>query len=449
MSATVRELYDSQDRDRLQRELRRLGELRDGLTPFGADGPVAWAGSGIYTLTWDQPGSVLLEVDFVTTDRHGETYGELAVYWSDPADPLATVRAHLNLISLQSRERLAASLGKRTAHLGIKWLPKLDQAARWIMERYRRGDPGLLLRDAEDLDDGADALTDPPLIEADGLSILFGDGGSLKSWIGLGLAASLQAGTSYIGGVEVQHARRVGYLDWEWTARRHKRRLLQLAGSDAPEVAYIRCTRPLHEERDRLRRFVRDFGLDFGVVDSVGLACGGEPESAEVATRFANTFGELFPAGLGIAHVTKAAADKAPDKPFGSAYWHNSARRTWYARLAAEQAASGAVVGLYNRKANDGPLSAPFSFAFNWADERVTIARHDVRETPELDNVRSIAVRMRELLSKRGKLALHVVAEELDEDPESVKRVARRERKAGRLIDMPGPDGIYRWGLKA
>jgi hypothetical protein len=424
--------------------LQQLAESRRGVAPFGTDGPIAVIDQGIYSLSWDTAG-LLVEFDLLETDSHGETHAEIAAYWNDPADPLAMLRTRVTLSSLTGRDRLAASLGKRTDGLNLDWQRILDQAARWTLDQYRRGEPGILLREAPELTVGPDALTDPPLIEADGQSIHFGDGGSLKSWEALALGASLQAGRSYIEGIDIRESRRVGYLDWEWSARRHRRRLQQLTGPDMPDLAYLRCTRPLHDERDRVRRFVRDYRLDFLIVDSVGLACGGEPEAAEVATRFANTFAGLAPAGLGIAHVTKAAADKPPDKPFGSAYWHNSARRTWYARLASEEGAAQAIVGMYNRKANDGPLARPLALAFGFTPERVTIRTVDLREVPELDAVRSIPSRLRELLGRRGQMPVYQIVEELDASKDAVKKALQR----GPFLSIAGPDGIYRWALKA
>lgn len=443
----VPESWDEQDRDAVIRQLRRLGGERGGLFPFGVqDGPQAWTEQGIYTLSWSAPTAVLMELDFIGTDRHGETTAEVAIYWSDPLDPLAMLRTRLNLLSMTSVDRLAGALTKRTADLQLNWQRMLDQAVRWTMQQYRTGDPGLLLRDAEDLPLGADVLTDPPLLEADGLSLLFGDGGTGKSWIALALAASLQAGESIIGGLEVSSARQVGYIDWEWSARRHKRRLQQLTGPDMPEIAYIRCSRPIYEERDRLRRWARRYHVDYAIVDSVGLACGAEPESAEVANRFTNALAELVPAGLGVAHVTKAP-DKAPDKPFGSVYWHNGARRTWYARAAGEPGSGGMTVGLYNRKANDGPLSSPLALAFEWIGERVTIQRQDVRDVPELDAARSIGARMRDLLGRQGAMELYTIAGELDVKVDSVKKAAQRGEGSA-FVRLPGPDGVYRWALK-
>jgi hypothetical protein len=457
MTTSVRELYDEQDREFFTRHLRRLGEERGGLTPFGPRGPMAWHEQGIYTLSWDARGdrvkptpesSVLIELDYVSTDRYGDTHAEIGVYWSDPLDPLAMLRTRLSLVSLRGRDQLADALAKRTAALKLEWRQMLDQAVRWTLEHYRTGDPGLLLRDAEELPANGDALTDPPLLEADGLSILFGDGGSLKSWIGLATAASLQRGESLIGGVNVLADRRVGYFDWEWSARRHRRRLQQLCSDELPDLAYIRCTRSIHDERDRLRRFVRRYQIDCAIVDSVGLACGGEPESADVAIRFVNAVAELVPAALGIAHVTKSAADKAPDKPFGSAYWHDSARRTWYARTVPEPGAGGALVGLYNRKVNDGPIAPPFALSFAFDPERVTIARQDVRDVPELDAQRTIQARMRDLLGRSGPMELHAIAADLDAKVDTVKKAALRGEGSA-FVRLVGPDGVYRWALKA
>jgi hypothetical protein len=441
---TARDGWDAADAEQRIAYLRRVAEGRAGIFPYGPTGPQAWEEQGIYTLIWQDSG-LQVELDLLATDSHGETHAEIAVYWTDPLDPLAVLRTRVTLSSLTGRDRLAVSLAKRTASLELDWPRILDQAARWALEHYRRGEPGLLLRDAPEMAVGPDALTDPPVLETDGLSFVFGDGGSLKSWSALAFAASLAAGESYIGDVTVNEARRVGYLDWEWIARRHRRRMAQLTGADMPDVAYLRCTRPLHEERDRVRRFVRDFGLDYLVVDSVGLACGGEPESAEVAIRFFNTFAALAPAGLGVAHVTKAAADKAPDKPFGSAYWHNSARRTWYVRAVNEPGASTATVGLYNRKANDGPLAHPFALAFEWAGERVTIQRQDVRDVPELDAGRSVPARLRDLLGRRGQTPLYEIVEELGVNKDTAKKALQR----GPFVSLAGPDGIYRWALAA
>ncbi len=48
--------------------------------------------------------------------------------------------------------------------------------------------------------------------------------------------------------------------------------------------------------------------------------------------------------------MTKDSDDK---KPFGSVFWHNTARATWYAKRVQDEGEDVTHVGLFNRKAND------------------------------------------------------------------------------------------------
>ena len=95
------------------------------------------------------------------------------------------------------------------------------------------------------------------------------------------------------------------------------------------------------------------------VVDSVGLAAGGEPESAEVAVQFFASPRELGLDALLVAHVTKQDAKGSAERPFGSAFWHNSARSTWHVK--SRPTTGGMRAGLYHRKSNGGPLSGAFT----------------------------------------------------------------------------------------
>jgi hypothetical protein len=129
------------------------------------------------------------------------------------------------------------------------------------------------------------------------------------------------------------------YADWELGGEDHRDRLERLFGADMPDVHYIRCERPMVAEADRIRRCIVELRIKYVVCDSVGYAAGGPPESAEVANAYFRAVGQFGPdvGSLHVAHVTKPKEDdkagKAANlKPFGSVFWHNSARATWYVR---------------------------------------------------------------------------------------------------------------------
>lgn len=438
------------DWESFDRELEKIPIASD-LAPRPR-GPRVDVNHDIYTVAWDAPEQVRLEFDMLTTDRRtGETHAELSVFLTDPAtttlfDPLFGAqlhRARVNLLSTSGRVTLAKHLKERdpAAH---DWPAMLEEAMQRVLSLYRVGEPALLLRDAPEPPAAGVPLV-PPILAADGSTIFFGDGGTSKSYLALALAASLHSGRPIIDGLPPSTTRRVGYLDWEWSAHVHRKRLARLCGDDLPDLVYVPCRLPLREERDRLRRIIREYELDYIVIDSVALAAGGEPESAEVAITFYGALRSLGVDALLVAHVTNAAARGTADRPFGSAFWHNTARSTWYVRAQEDRVPGHLSVGLYNRKANDGPLSSPLGIGLTFEDDRTRIALTDVRDTPDLASEIPVKVRMLEALVG-GSLPIHEIAERTGATVAAVTKAVQRDG-GRRFVKLPGPDGVYRVGL--
>jgi len=61
------------------------------------------------------------------------------------------------------------------------------------------------------------------------------------------------------------------------------------------------------------------------ILDSVAFACEGPPEAAETAAAYYWALRLLGVGSTSIAHITKA--EGGDQKPFGSAFWHNGARK--------------------------------------------------------------------------------------------------------------------------
>jgi hypothetical protein len=283
-------------------------------------------------------------------------------------------------------------------------------------------------------------------------SMLFGDGGNFKTYQSLLMALCISLGLPYMGRETIKG--RVLYIDAEANEDAMIDRVTKLVEGHNLDWArgMIRYWpsrgRSLPDMAEAIRDLVIREGIDFIILDSVALLCGGEPEKADIAAHYFNALAYIGKTSLSIAHVTKESDQK---KPFGSAFWHNSARTTWNVQRAQEEDASVINVGVYNRKQNDGPLAAPFALrvGFDGLEGPVTVNLADVQETRELARGTSVKARIRFALRKvyltEGEIC---DALEIDEDDRKARGQVRT-----RLYEMQR-DGLARrdpldgkWGL--
>jgi hypothetical protein len=299
----------------------------------------------------------------------------------------------------------------------------MEEFSQKVLEADRTGQPAVDLRTLP-----APAAEDTLNVEGLYLlrrhpTILFGDGGAAKSYLGLYLAGRLS-----------ERGVRVGLFDWELAGEDHRERLERLFPDGMPRILYARCERPLVHEIDRLRRIVREQELEYLVFDSVAFACDGPPEAAEIAGRYFRAVRQIGGGSLHIAHISKA--ENADQKPFGSAFWHNGARSTWYAeRVNDDQNSDTLSLGLFNRKANLGRLRAPIGFTITFTEDRTTFRRSDVADNPDLAAKLTVRQRMAYLL-RGGAMTMEQLAEEIDAKPETIERTAYRNK--GLFIVMEG-----------
>ncbi len=326
-----------------------------------------------YSLTIPDLG-LTFEADRLRREHH-ELIGELAVRCR-----LRGIRsvhgvisiADFNLSSARARSERARLLSERSKVKDLDFAGPLEEFCRQLLAADRAGRPAVDLRELERL--GADDS-----LRIEGLSIprrhpsiLFGDGGSAKSYLAL-----------YLAGQLAEQGLSVGLFDWELCDEDHRDRLERLFGLAMPKILYARCEMALVYETDRLKRIARENSLDYAVFDSVAFACDGPPESAEVAGAYFRAVRQIGVGSLHVAHITKG--ENAEQKPFGSVFWHNGARCTWFAKLA-EEPQSGNIlqIGLFNRKVNLGPLYPATGFKIEFTEDRTFFTRADPADTPDL-----------------------------------------------------------------
>jgi hypothetical protein len=125
------------------------------------------------------------------------------------------------------------------------------------------------------------------------------------------------------------------------------------SAGERASVHYRRQTASLEAAAPEIRREAERLGAGMMVVDSLGAARGGEPESADLTIRTFNAARAIGRPWLAVDHVTKAAGNDST-RPFGSTYSHNLARMTWSMDKAQEEGAEQSTLALVNRKRNNG-----------------------------------------------------------------------------------------------
>jgi hypothetical protein len=188
---------------------------------------------------------------------------------------------------------------------------------------------------------------------------------------------------------------------------------------------------------------VTECAIDYVICDSAGFGSDGRPEDAEVALRFTSALRQFRTGSLTLAHMS--SGEHGTDKPFGSAFWHNSARATWY--LERDQDITGSneiVVAAYNKKNNLGRLLPPLGLSICFEDGRAVISQANLAEHEQHAAKLPLGQRLRHLLQRSGAQTIAELAEELEAKVDSVEKALKRGKQ---FIRISGGDGIQRWGL--
>ena len=391
---------------------------------------------GIASMTWGTAGApdyVEFMFDFLRPDRRtGDVRAELVVR-NGTSTPL--YRTPLSLTGPNAKRDAAKDLGDvaKGELKAVNWRERIETACWRVIDAHRSGRPEINLWDASDPPDAGLLL--PPLLVKNDAVIIFGDGGDGKSYLALALALSLQTGHPLVGYLRPLGRPRVAYLDWEWRPEPHKKRMRALLGDEPDENArlltYIPCAAegPLVHQVDRLRRIFHERQIEYAVLDSVALGCDGPPEDALVALAFFQALARLEVGACLLAHTNRSGD---PEKPFGSTFWHNSARLTWNVQKdddeeGAQDTDSLRVI-LHNRKANDGPKSPPVGLEYEFGARTIINCREVLATKQKSERAgNSLRGRLIELLRGTDGATYEDAAMALDSTPDYVRKIVQQD----------------------
>ncbi|HTK91394.1 MAG TPA: AAA family ATPase [Verrucomicrobiae bacterium] len=354
--------------------------------------------------------------------------------------------AMLNLASSPAREGVVKKLAQ--SDRGLPWREMLEHVCTAGAEALRAGEPVVCLMPRPA---GATRYLINKLALAGETNVLFGDGGSGKSYLALLLAVAASTGITLPGGLRATTATPVLYLDYESCVEEHQDRLHLIMNGlglrEPPPILYRAMSRPLVDEAATIRNELSRHQVGTVTVDSLAPSCGAEPEGADAAIRAMNamrSFGSVT--RLVLAHVSKASAEQrsGPLKPFGSVFVQNLARNVWEVRRAEEDGSDDLVLGLYHRKINAGRLVPAMALRLAFAPGTLTVHAADLAQQPDLAQRLTLPQRLIKTLAG-GARTVADLAEETSAGKDTLTRTLRRLRSQGRVVTVDGD----RWGLKA
>lgn len=390
---------------------------------------------------------------------------ELTVSMLTPGTEPEPYALRINILSQSARGQLERSL-KEQFGKDVNWTTIVSSAlskARTAYLEVERAIPVGQLPEMEETIYAVSFVHGPGIAPQGQATIWFGDGGSLKTHTAEAMMLATALGGEFQGFRPWEQGRAL-FIDYEAdgaTFRFHCRRLLAGAGLDPDILDDIPLSYwpgegiPVADQIEALHRFVSRNDVRLIVVDSGADACGGEPEKAAVALQYFNALSRLKVTTITICHVTNLDAEGSSTRPFGSRFWHNRARRTWFVRREQEQDSDELEVAFLCRKANTGrkPKDQAIRVQFDGTKGPVRFTAANIRDMPAFENELQPAERIASFLTSVGRAKVSEICVATGIATHTTKSALSRGLKKGTFVVLnqgrPGKGNETVWGVTA
>ena len=358
---------------------------------------------GLYAFHW--PG-LHIRAEVSRMDKKAEK-GEIT--WTSERTLSAghLLTGNVGFTSVTSKNAMAKALTEEDGE--VRWKQVVEQCCTAALTDFRTGLPEVQLTGDKVISAESKWLIEP-VIQHLNPTLIYGPGSSGKSWFAQYLAVLADAGMNHGGfGVEPSN---VLYLDWETDSGELGTRITMLRKGlgfkTQSGVWYKSMNQGLAIDIETVKSIVMNRGVSFVVLDSLGAACMGEPESADIVLGMFRALRSLRVSSLCVDHTNKEGY------LFGSVYKFNEGRQIFEIKKDQKPEENKLVFGLFHRKANNSRLIRDLGFELNFADpEQVVVTRKDVRDTP-LESEQSFPQRVLNAYNRNG-AALYTVSEMAEE----------------------------------
>jgi hypothetical protein len=283
-------------------------------------------------------------------------------------------------------------------------------------------------------------------------ALLYGNGGSAKSYLAMLAGLAVAAGVPWLGKPTVQ--RPTLYADFELDEveqhRRARRLAIGLGLPDVPEAfEYVQLADLSPQDAEAvLFDWVAANPNGLVILDSIGAAATADLEKAQAVVQVFRNLRSLNPGGLLlIDHQSKlqAGQDYRDKTPFGSVYKYNLSRVVWQSELVESQPGEAWVV-IRNVKNNLGPLQGEIGVRLSFGEGWVTVTTVALTSSPLVERA-SLETRIIAALGERGPSTAQEIADHLEANPKSVKAKLSRLKGLGRVVVAGTVGREHLWSL--
>lgn len=390
---------------------------------------------GVTRLDDTKSGIIQAELEVLATSGEGEPESLIA-------------HARTNLLSLSGRQSLVRYIEQNCSDNVVRfypWRQIINQVCDITVTKRRHGEEVQEIFTTDDTERPEYLLE--PLIIKNYPNVIFGDPSSSKSTLALILyqVMALPWEDNPMGITAPLRPIKGLYLDWE-TDRdtiQWQTTLLQ-RGMDAGIMFlnYRRCSAPLVQDMEQIKHYIRKYEAEFIIIDSLGLASGGDLKETQPALQFHSALRSLNITSLILAHNSKDRETRTRSI-YGNQYYTAQARNIWEVRKQQEPGSNEIEIGLFHRKPPPFKgIHTPLGFKMIFNDDNLVVKSTDphISFSDQMSN----RARIKEYLSAVGSASVKDITEATD-IPQGSVSVMLTNRMKDEVVKLP--DGTY--GLKA
>ena len=398
-----------------------------------------------YAFAWEE--GININVSRLKTHSDGRVTGQIHITLDVEGMAPHLHRAQFNFVATRTRKELQRVLEDK--YPSVNWYDILEQLCYHILEKLRTGEPVEELL-ASDQAEPPEFLIRPLVIRGYP-NLLFGDPSSGKSTLAVILAQMMML-PWYDNPLSLsvpQTVTRCLYLDWEsdnvtlrWLTTLFARGL----GVGELSLLYRRCSGPLADNIDEIRTHVDENDADVLIIDSLGLAAGGELNAPEPALAFYAALRAINCTSIVLAHNAKPPSDGKRvllRTIFGSMFFTALARNIWEVTKVQTLNSPEYDIQLTHRKpAPFSRLYPPIGAHIHYFDEddpnhaRLTVSPLNVNDIPEFREKRDWSTRILLALREDGPLTPNELTEILDGNAHTVRGALKRLKAQRKVVEL-------------